>query len=41
MSEEKTFETEIAPFRQPMVASTGIVLGFQLALLGLAIALVI
>ena len=33
MSEEKTFETEIAPFRQPMVTSIGIVLGFLLAFL--------
>ncbi|MGO4335192.1 hypothetical protein AB4037_09775 [Labrys sp. KB_33_2] len=41
MSEEKTFETEIAPFRQPMVTSIGIALGFLLALVGLAIALVI
>lgn len=37
MSEEPTepakFETDIAPFRQPMVTSIGIVLGFLLAFL--------
>jgi hypothetical protein len=33
MSEGKTYETEVAPFRQPMVTSIGIVLGFLLAFL--------
>ena len=33
MSEGKAYETEIAPFRQPMVTSIGIVLGFLLAFL--------
>jgi hypothetical protein len=33
MEPEKTFETEVAAYRQPMVTSIGIVLGFLLAFL--------
>jgi hypothetical protein len=33
MGYERKFETEVAPFRQPMVTSVGIVLGFLLAFL--------
>lgn len=33
MSEGQKYESEVAPFRQPMVTSIGIVLGFLLAFL--------
>lgn len=33
MDDEKKFETEIAGYRQPMVTSVGIILGFLLAFL--------
>lgn len=41
MSDDSRYDAETAPFRQPMVTSIGIVLGFLLAFIGLAIALVL